>query len=352
MLVLPMARMTSYMIGVLTLLTLYACQNAEPRAYQDWTMQVDSILRQSEFNGVVAIAHDTVLSYSRHQGFSDMERQTALQLGDRFVIGSISKQITAVMVLRAYEQGRLRLEDKISDHLSDIHQPWAEKVDIHQLLVHTHGIQDLEEPLAFEPGTRFEYSQLGYELLARILEVVSGRSFEQQSSDLFRSIGMTQTYHPDTGPHVGLVKGHRQNEQGNWEYAEHSLYNYPAAGAFISSAEDLLRWSHILHTGHLLSPSTMELVCTPYATRKHPVFDSIEYGYGLLFRAGESDLEIGALGYAPGFASALYYYPRSGRSLVVLENVVRSSDDFREVFGTHAELMGLLRAADERKTME
>ncbi|MCE7054330.1 beta-lactamase family protein [Algoriphagus sp. AGSA1] len=85
-----------------------------------------------------------------------------MEKADQFVIGSISKQITSVLVLREYEKGNLSLNDKIATYLPSIDQSWSKSVTIHHLLTHTHGVVDVNQPLGFEPGAQFQYSQLGF----------------------------------------------------------------------------------------------------------------------------------------------------------------------------------------------
>ncbi|MEM8528831.1 MAG: serine hydrolase domain-containing protein [Bacteroidota bacterium] len=305
----------------------------------DLSLKIDSLISNSDFNGVITIARDTSLIYSKAIGFSDFDLKKKIQLNDQFVIGSISKQIIAVLVLREYEKGVFRLEDKIGQYLKEIEQPWLSKVSIHHLLTHTHGIRSIDEILEFEPGTNFSYSQLGYDLLAQILQAVTNKSFKELSTELFDSYNLNNSFHPENENYANLVKGYTENEDGNLEYALNSLHNYPAAGSFISNAEDLIQWNYLLHSNQLLKEQTLRLMKTRYATRDHPIFGEIEYGYGLLFKEGESEVEIGALGYAPGFVSASYYYPKSNLTLIVLENTARNLNNFSETFETHTSLM-------------
>lgn len=310
-----------------------------PSTTDTFVTEIDSLLTHSDFNGVVLIQHNGQPVYSIAQGLSDISNQTALDLEDQFVIGSISKQITAVMVLRAMEEGKLQLTDTIGTFLPEISQPWKAEITIHHLLTHTHGIMATDQPLAFEPGSQFQYSQLGYGLLAEILEKVYAESFEALSMELFRDQGLRHSFHPDSPGYDRLVKGYEEDETGEFIFAENSLSNYVAAGAFISTASDLATWNEALHSGKLVAQTSLDLMQTRFATRIHPIFDTVEYGYGLLFKEGEEHLQIGALGYAPGFVSASYYYPQSGLNVIVLENIAKSLDDFTETFRIHTLIM-------------
>ncbi len=311
--------------------------------YSDLPVQIDSILDNQKFNGVILISSGSNTLYLKTFGFSDLESKTKLNFNDQFVIGSISKQITAVLVLREYEKGRIGLEDTINRYLTEISQPWTNEITIHHLLTHTHGITDIEQPLEFKPGSEFNYSQLGYELLAQILEKTTGKTFMALSTELFEEYNLSNTCHPDNKNYEHLVKGYEENEQGFLTETTNSLYNYAAAGSFISNANDLKKWNDLLYSGTLIRRETLKLMKTRYATRAHPIFGSVEYGYGLLFKDGKQDVEIGALGYAPGFVSACYHYPETNINLIVLQNTASHLDDFRQTFAVHTKMMELVK---------
>jgi len=330
----------------LILILFVSCQNTksiENKEYSDLVTKIDSISVNNDFNGVILVTKDTTTIYSKTFGYSDLENKTPINMENQFVIGSISKQITAVLVLREYEKGNLKLDDKIIQYLPDIKQTWGNRVTIHHLLVHTHGIIDLNKPLEFELGSQFHYSQFGYELLAQILEKITGKTFSELSTGLFTEYGLKSSYHPDNKNYKSLVKGYEETENGKLEYVTNSLENYAAAGSFISNAEDLNNWNELLYSGKLVNERTLGLMKTRYATRLHPIFDKLEYGYGLLFKDGENNIQIGAFGYAPGFVSACYHYPQTNMNLIVLENTARQLDNFKETFRVHTELMELIK---------
>ncbi|WP_083332317.1 serine hydrolase [Cellulophaga baltica] len=81
---------------------------------------MNSIINQNNFNGVIVVSTDSINIYSRAIGYSDLENKRQIKFDDQFVIGSISKQITAVLILREYEKGNLDLEDSINKYLEDI----------------------------------------------------------------------------------------------------------------------------------------------------------------------------------------------------------------------------------------
>lgn len=334
-------------LSILLLLLFMSCDSNNEQEIKQETeglkLKIDSIIENNKFNGVVLVTQDTSLIYERTIGYSDLENKISIRKNDQFVIGSISKQITAVLILREYENGKIELNDKISEYLPELNQPWAKDVNIHHLLTHMHGIVDLNEPLVFEQGTIFRYSQLGYELLAQILEETTQKSFNELSMKLFNEFGLFNTFHPDHKASKNLVKGYEVTADATLEYVSNSLGNYAAAGSFISTAVDLSKWNQLLYAEKIVNKTSLDLMRTRYATRVHPIFGEVEYGYGLLFENGAANIEIGALGYAPGFVSACYYYPKKNMNLVVLENTARNLNDFRSTFKVHIELMKLMK---------
>ncbi len=316
---------------------------AAPELNPSLPAAIDSMLVAEDFSGVVLIARDTTVLLQRSMGFSDLEAKEEMRPDEKFVVGSISKQLTAALVLREYEKGKMKLTDSLGTYLEGMSYGMGNQITVHHLLAHTHGIVELDQPLAFEPGAQFAYSQLGYDLLARVLEKVTGKSFRDLSTELFRDLEMNAIYHPDD-PQMGtLALGYEESESGELSPASNSLRNYPAAGSFVSTAQDLLTWTHALHSGEVLQDSTLTLMKSKKATRIHPIFGELDYGYGLLYERGEENIQIGALGYAPGFVSACYYYPASHMTLVVLSNVAQNLDDFRETFRVHTEAMELVK---------
>ncbi len=328
---------------ILTFTIITSCQSNKKEKFSELTSKIDSIIGNYKFNGIVSLSKDSNDIYLKSFGFSDIKNKTKINNNDQFVIGSISKQITAVLVLREYEKGTIGLNDTINKYLAEINQPWVKLVTIHQLLTHTHGIVDLDKPLEFKQGSQFHYSQLGYQLLAQILEKITGKSFQELSTELFYQYGLKNTYHPNNKRYKNLVKGYEESENGILEYTDQSLENYAAAGSFISNVQDLKRWNQLLYSNKLVKKETLELMKTKYATRIHPIFETIDYGYGLLFRNGEQNIQIGTLGYAPGFVCACYYYPQTKLNLVILENTANNLDDFRKTFIVHTKIMKLIK---------
>ena len=124
---------------------------------QKSNQSIDSLISavtKNPFNGIILISQNGKIKYSKIIGYSDLEKKTILKLDNEFVIGSISKQITAVLVLREFDKGHLVLNEPIHKYLPELNQSWADTVTIHHLLTHTHGITEIDQPTSFAVGDR------------------------------------------------------------------------------------------------------------------------------------------------------------------------------------------------------
>ncbi|MDR7210049.1 serine hydrolase domain-containing protein [Flavobacterium piscis] len=333
---------------ILFLLLFYkitATTYAQKIAFEKQIDSLISVKTAKPFNGIIFISQKGKTKYSKTQGYSDLNKKTLLNLTDQFVIGSISKQFTAVLVLREFDKGRLELFIPIHKYLPELKQNWADTVTIHQLLTHTHGIVQLDKPTIFKPGTQYSYSQIGYDLLAQIIEKTSGKSFVELSTDLFTKCRMDYTFHPDFKNYKNLVKGYTETENGKIEFENKSFQNYVAAGSFISNCKDLNLWNREFYGGKLLKKETIKTLETKQknAVRNHPVFGITAYGYGITIDQKEEILQFGQTGYSSGFISMSYYFPKTKTSVIVLENIAYDTNEIKKTFYYHTEILKIIR---------
>lgn len=314
----------------------------------NFAKQIDALITSKTtkpFNGIIIVSQNGKTKYSRCYGYSDLDKKTSLRMNDQFVIGSISKQFTAVLVLEEFDKGRIDLFAPIHRYLPELTQSWADTVTVHHLLTHLHGIVHPNKPTTNKAGTQFVYSQIGYDLLAKIIERTSGKSFAELSGELFKKCGMNNTFHPDSKEYRNLVKGYTEQENGVVAIDNSSLSNYAAAGAFISTAEDLVLWNQNLQNGKLLKARTFTTMTTKQvnAVRQHPIFGTTEYGYGITVDTKDNILQLGQTGFAPGFISMDFYFPATNTSIVVLENTAYDTDDLKKTFYYHTEILKIIR---------
>ena len=122
--------------------------------------KIDALLSSKAhkpFNGVVLVSQGGRTLYSQVKGISNFSTKKKLQPNSQFIIGSISKQITAVLVLHELDKLHLKLDVPIHEYLPELPDAWADTVTVDHLLKHMHGIKRIGAPTAFTPGTQFDY---------------------------------------------------------------------------------------------------------------------------------------------------------------------------------------------------
>lgn len=299
-----------------------------------YTPKIDSIITASspiQFNGVVLVAQKGKVQYLKANGYKDFENKIPLQTDDRFEIMSNSKQVTAILILQAAEQGKLNLHTPVKKYLPSLTQTWADTVTVHHLLNHTHGIINLEKPAAFKAGSQFKYGNLSYMMLGEILKNTTGKSFNELAGSLFKKLKMDQTFVYNTKNKQSYVPGY-MNKNNKFEKVKESFLQddiAPAAG-IVSTVKDLAKWDQALFKGKLLSPEFQKLMLTPSTTSQHNVFgkESMGFGYNVRF-IKEAGLDYFAVtGLGDGFTCLNVYFPSTDTTLVILENQMPEKSEY------------------------
>lgn len=287
--------------------------------------QIDSVFKKYNFNGSVAVFKDSVELYRKVNGYSDFKNKTQIDNNTIFAIGSVSKQFTAVLLLLQMEQGKLNLNDKVSNYIKEFQTKEYKDITIHQLLNHTSGLNTIGGKLMFKSGTDFYYSNDGFNTLGRIIEKTSGKSYDENVMDLFKKTGMnhssTGTLFEGTdfaGAYIGSAKKFEKIQNmpkrlGNKEIGI-------PAGGILSGIQDLHIWNQALYGGKILKPDTFQKFISKSAERHHPVFGKMGYGYGIMTNIGEPTVYFHS-GYIKGSPSLNIYYPEDKTSVIILSNI-------------------------------
>lgn len=297
-----------------------------------------------QFNGAVLVAENGKVIYKKGLGLANMEWNVPNEVDTKFRLGSITKQFTATLIMQLVEQGKLKLDGKISEYLPDYRKDVGDKVTIHHLLTHTSGIpsytgmpnffaevsRDPYTPtefvkkyasgdFEFEPGTKFRYNNSGYFLLGAIIEKVHGKPYEQVlKENVFDPLGMKNSGydHHDTILNKRAA-GYEKTPTGyrNAPYLDMSLPY--AAGSLYSTIEDLLLWDQALYTDKLISAKSKELMFKPF-------LDNYAYGWGIhkvtLAQSKETLNSVEHSGGINGFSTLLVRYPERKQLIVLLDN--------------------------------
>ncbi|MCB9663708.1 MAG: beta-lactamase family protein [Alphaproteobacteria bacterium] len=232
---------------------------------------------------------DTVL-LREARGLADVPAGVPLTPEHTFRLGSVTKQFAAIVVLTLVEEGRIALDQPIRALLPEYPAPQGDQVTVAHLLTHTSGIPSFNalpgfadragqevsreeavaffaaEPLLFEPGTAWAYSNSGYFLLGVIAERVTGTPFEQLLQErVIAPAGLQDTRLGDPPPGTPLhAQGHGRTRAGDWVHAPPISMAWPfTAGGIVSSADDLERWDRALREGRIVSAETLERAWTP-----------------------------------------------------------------------------------------
>jgi D-alanyl-D-alanine carboxypeptidase len=289
---------------------------------------------------VRVLSHGRIL-LARGYGFADLLRRRAVREDTIFRIGSITKQFTAAAVLQLEEQGKLQLSDPITKHLKE-YPALSSFVTVQQLLTHTSGLpgytelpwfashmnrqvshQELvtaftKEPLAFEPGSRFAYSNSGYYLLGLLIEQLSGETYaDYLRAHVLPGAVQDTRYCPDAQDYERAALGY-QVRGGKLEPSAPLSMTLPyAAGALCSTVADLVQWSLALSRGWVLSAQAFERMSAETTLGNG---DKSRYGFGLARAELDGHVRIGHGGGINGFASDLAYYPQADLFIAVLVN--------------------------------
>ncbi|REC63994.1 serine hydrolase [Chryseobacterium pennae] len=329
---------------------LYSCLSAQQK--QNFIRsKIDSLLdikTEKAFNGVILISQNGQTLYSKVKGYSNIERRILIGPDDQFISGSIAKQFTSALVLQAYEKKLLVLDIPIGQYIPELSQSWKDTITIRLLLNHTSGIEALDKPTLFIPGTQFDYSHstVTYDLLAKILEKIYRKSFTEITMALFEKCGMKNTYHPNIKKYTRLTTPYTENENGQLDIETNSFMysNSPAGGTFITTASDLNKWNQLYFEGKLLKKKTMELLLTKQknSIRNHPVLGLTEYGLGVTIDTSDDVLRIGQTGFVPGYVTENYFFPENHIGVTVLSNVDYNSGGFKETFKYHTAVLDII----------
>jgi D-alanyl-D-alanine carboxypeptidase len=305
---------------------LFISCNSFGQKNNNYSSKIDSLVKTTnirKFNGVVLIAENGKIKYSKAYGFKNFEKKTDLNIDDQFEIMSNSKQITAVLLLKEVEKGNVDLKSPIKKYLPKLNQSWADSVTVHQLLNHTHGIADLEKPLLFKPGTEYKYGDLSNILLGKIIEFSTKKTYSENATKLFKNLKMKNTFAFSKEKMQQVVSGHinKENLFNVVNATKITEENIPADG-IITNGKDLAKWNSNLHNGKILKAETYKLMITSTVFAQHDVFgkEKVGYGYGIRINENEKNKYFGHTGLGDGFASMNLYFPKKDLSIIVLEN--------------------------------
>jgi CubicO group peptidase (beta-lactamase class C family) len=282
--------------------------------------------------GIAAIAAiDGEVVFRKGYGLANVEVGVPIEPHMVFRIASITKEFTAVLIMQLIEQGKLALDDDITNHLPD-YPTQGHTVTIAHLLSHTSGIVHFtkleafqenirkdhtveetiaifkDEPFGFAPGERYSYSSSGYVLLGAIIEAVTGKTYEEALREhIFDVLGMATAQRGGNDKIIpGRVNGYAKRDD---ELINDAIVTMTAAfstGSLVMSVDDLAKWDEALYTNQLLSDASKQLMWTPFVLNNG---DETRYGLGWSISRFLGYNIISHSGSIDGFTSQHYRVP-------------------------------------------
>jgi len=347
---------------------------SHPVAAQPLAAQIDALFKPqyqaNEPGATVIVVKNGKTILRKAYGAADPVASKPLTPGTVLRLGSITKQFTSAAILLLADDGKLALNDPITRFFPD-YPTGGKVITVEHLLTHTSGIASFtgkpdyganmardvgvaqmidsfkNDPLEFEPGTQYRYNNSGYFLLGAIIEKVSGQTYAGfLAQRIFTPLGMKDTafegHERSQAPRAG---GYSKGEQG-FEAAEKLSMSQPyAAGALVSTVDDLARWNAAIAAGKLLKPASWKLAFKPYMLTPEK---STDYGYGWHVGTLQGVPVIDHGGGINGFRSYALRLPQQKVFVAVLSNADSGKPD-PEVLAKKAAALAIGKPFAEHK---
>jgi D-alanyl-D-alanine carboxypeptidase len=311
--------------------------------------QLEQYILKSKFNGVVFVSKDDEVLMKKAYGYKNLKTKVPLSVNDRFEIGSNTKQIVAASLLKLQEEGKLSLNDKVTRYLPAL--TLFKNITIRNLLNHTSGISDYVNdhktefmkmfsrrqiftldslivfikkfPLEFSVGTKWDYSNSGYILAGKILELVSGQKWHQYIKENFLTpLNMTNTGYELYLDQASDVSAHLLSNGVLVPFKNYNLSWALTAGALYSTVDDMAKWMDILDDSTLINEDSRKEMQTTFLK---------DYALGIYVLPYEGDVKIAHSGNTFGFASKTRFLKNSKLKVIVWDNIDGKAGNISDV---------------------
>lgn len=323
--------------------------------------QIDVIfasLKSSDAPGAaVLVVHDGKAVFRHGYGITDFRTRHPIDSQTNFRLASFTKQFTAMSVMLLVHDSKLHYDDHLTDVFPEF-PDYGKSITIRNLLNHTSGLPDYEDLLwkqypntpddkipqildagvlklleqqtagQFPPGSKWQYSNSGYAVLAMVVEKVSGKPFGQFLQDrIFAPLKMHNTLAYEKGkneiPHRAY--GHTRKEAGSWHETDQSPTSAVLGdGGIYSSIDDLEKWDRALREHTLLSETEMQPALTPVqptsGPEKFPDGKTLSYGFGWFLDPYRGHRRRFHDGETIGFRTTIQRFPDDNLTVIVLAN--------------------------------
>lgn len=328
---------------------------ATAQSWQDTVASIEKIFSRYNSNSMpgteLAIGRHGQVIFSKAWGMADLEHNISLTTNALTEAGSVSKQFTAASILLLEQQGKLSLNDDVHKYIPEL-PDYGQVITLRHMMQHTSGLKDwgsimdlagwprgnraysndyalyvisLQQSLNNQPGDEYIYSNSNYNLLAIIVQRVSGLSLaEFTKQHIFEPAGMKHTEWRNNYKKVVKDRAIAYSRSGQNFYTNMPNENAYGNGGLLTTAEDLLAWNHYYLSGKLGSPS---LLPNQTATRKLNNGRVNNYGAGLMMDSIGGWQAISHSGATASYRANLEYFPEAGLSIAWLSNTSAFDND-------------------------
>ncbi|MDB4889288.1 MAG: beta-lactamase [Gemmatimonadetes bacterium] len=288
------------------------------------------------------VVHNGRVEYMKGYGMAAVDTRIPVGAGTNFRLASLSKQFTATAVMLLEADGKLRYDDDITTLLPNL-PAFVHGVTVRNLLNHTSGLPDYEDfvpdtqtvqvhdadiPLLiaratapkFTAGTKYDYSNTGYGLLALIVERVSGQRYADfLRARIFTPLAMTKTVALEEGRSVVAQRayGHNIGQYGIRRTDQSNTSAVLGDGGIYSSVIDLAKWDRALEQHTLVSAAAQQVAWTPPSL---PNGAKTDYGFGWFVDRDHGTMRLRHHGESRGFTNGIIRYPEKRVTVIILTN--------------------------------
>lgn len=316
-----------------------SCQNRD----SEYDQMMNEVFASDGPGGVALIARDGEILFRKAYGMANLELDVEMSPDQVFRIGSITKQFTACAILKLAEEGKLDLQDDITNFIED-YPTHGYTITIEHLLTHTSGIKSYtsmmewteevrkrdftpaelvdffkNEPMDFAPGEEFRYNNSAYFLLGYIVEIVSGKSYETFiDENFFQPLGMKNSYYGSTTRIIhNRSDGYAMGKDGYINADFLSMTQPFGAGSLLSTVDDLYTWYTAVMNHEVISEESLTKATT---TSQLNNGKKTGYGYGWFIRNIQGSPNITHGGGINGFLTASLFIPEERLFVAVFSN--------------------------------
>ncbi|NNL09674.1 MAG: beta-lactamase family protein [Croceitalea sp.] len=307
------------------------------------TPRIDSIVNvqtvQNRFEGVILIAEKGEIQYHWAYGFSDEAMNQEIDVNTAFGIASITKMLTAIIILQLVGEEKLNLSDSVGELLPSLNIPSGNKITVHHLLLHISGLPNEQDylyqnklsPIEFVAKTlgntkklknfgKFNYANIDYVLLGIIASSLENKSWKDLVKErIIKKLSLTKTgfLSKDVKPE-NFAYSFQFNKKGE-RVKDSNFYieNFNAAGCMYSTTADLLQIDQAMYGNDLLSDELKKLMYTSYPEYNYSGYSVWTYNYPFLKNA---PLLMERRGGILGANSTLVRFLNSNKTLIILNN--------------------------------